>query len=46
MLEKASPPAKLVGAIEIEMSGARIRVEPGAELATLSMVLSVLRGGR
>jgi transposase len=46
MLEKASPPAKLGGAIEIEMSGARIRVEPGVELATLSMVLSALRGGR
>jgi transposase len=32
--------------IEIEVSGARIRVAPGVELTTLSMVLSVLRGGR
>jgi transposase len=46
LLEKASPPAKLVGVIEIEVSGARIRVAPGVELTTLSMVLSVLRGGR
>ena len=44
--EKASPPGKLVGVIEIEVSGARIRVEPGVELATLSMVLSALRGSR
>jgi transposase len=32
--------------IEIEVSRARIRVEPGVELTTLSMVLSALRGGR
>jgi transposase len=32
--------------IEIEVSGAQIRVEPGSELATLSMVLSALRGIR
>ena len=32
--------------VEIEMSGARIRVEPGVELATLSTVLSALRGIR
>ncbi len=35
-----------LGAIEIEVSGARIRVEPGADAATLCTVLSVLRGGR
>jgi transposase len=34
------------GAIEIEMGGARIRVEPGVDAGTLSTVLSVLRGGR
>jgi transposase len=40
------PPGKLGGVVEIEMSGARIRVEPGVELATLSTVLSALRGIR
>jgi transposase len=45
LLEQASP-ARLGGVIEIEVSGARIRVERGAELTTLSMVLSALRGGR
>jgi transposase len=35
-----------LGAIEIEVSGARIRVEPGVDSATLCTVLSVLRGGR
>ena len=45
LLEKALP-AKPRGIIEIEVSGARIRVEPGVELATLSTVLSALRGGR
>ena len=39
-------PGKLGGVVEIEMSGARIRVEPGVELATLSTVLSALRGIR
>ena len=34
------------GTIEIEVSGARIRVEPGVELATLSTVLAALRGCR
>ena len=38
--------AGLCGVIEIEVSGARIRVEPGVELTTLSTVLSALRGGR
>jgi len=45
-LEIAAPPAKTCGVVEIEMSGARIRVEPGVELATLSTVLSALRGIR
>jgi hypothetical protein len=45
-LEIAVPPAKVRGVIEIEVSGARIRVEPGVELATLSTVLSALRGIR
>lgn len=44
--EIATPPAKVCGVIKIEMSGARIRVEPGVELATLSTVLSALRGIR
>jgi transposase len=45
-LEIAARPAKPCGVIEIEMSGARIRVEPGVELATLSTVLAALRGCR
>jgi transposase len=45
LLEQALP-ARLGGVIEIEVSGARIRVEPGVELTTLSTVLSALRGGR
>ena len=45
-LEITAPPTKACGVIEIELSGARIRVEPGVELATLSTVLSVLRGIR
>ncbi|WP_454624863.1 IS66-like element accessory protein TnpA [Bradyrhizobium cenepequi] len=40
------PPGKPGGTIEIEVRGARIRVEPGVELATLSTVLSALRGIR
>jgi transposase len=44
--QMASPPGKFGGVIEIEVSGARIRVEPGVELATLSTVLSALRGTR
>jgi transposase len=35
-----------LGGIEIEVSGALIRVEPGVDAATLCTVLSVLRGGR
>jgi transposase len=42
----ALPPSNLGGVIEIEVRGARIRVEPGVELATLSTVLSALRGIR
>ena len=43
--EMASPAGQLRGEIEIEVSGARIRVEPGVDLTTLSTVLSALRGG-
>jgi transposase len=46
LLEMASPPGQLRGVIEIEVSGARIRVEPGVDPATLSTVLSALRGCR
>jgi transposase len=42
----ASPLEQLRGAIEIEVSGARVRVGPGVELATLLLVLSALRGER
>ena len=45
-LEIAAPLAKACGVVEIEVSGARIRVEPGVDLATLSTVLSALRGIR
>lgn len=45
LLETASRPAKVRGVIEIEVSGARIRVEPGVDPTTLSTVLSALRGG-
>jgi transposase len=45
-LEISAPPTKACGVIEIELSGARIRVEPGVELATLSTVLAALRGIR
>lgn len=37
-------PRELRGLIEIEVSGARIRVEPGADSTTLSTVLSALKG--
>jgi transposase len=43
--QMASRPTKL-GGIEIEVSGALIRVEPGVDAATLCTVLSVLRGDR
>ncbi|MDN4983705.1 transposase [Bradyrhizobium sp. GCM10027634] len=45
-LEIAAPPAKVCGVVEIEVNGARIRVEPDVELATLSTVLAALRGIR
>jgi transposase len=45
-LEMALAPGQLRGVIEIEVSGARIRVEPGVDAPTLSTVLSALRGGR
>lgn len=45
-LEIAAPLAKVCGVVEIEMNGARIRVEPGVELATLATVLAALRGIR
>ena len=45
-LEIAAPQAKVCGVVEIEMNGARIRVEPVVDPATLSMVLSALRGIR
>jgi transposase len=44
--EMASPPGQFGGVIEIEVSGARIRVEPGVDTTTLTTVLSALRGGR
>jgi len=44
--EMASPPGQLRGIIEIEVSGARIRVEPGVDTTTLTTVLSALRAGR
>ena len=43
--EMASPPGQFRGEIEIEVSGARIWVEPGVDATTLSTVLSALRGG-
>jgi transposase len=43
--EMSSPPGQFRGEIEIEVSGARIRGEPGVDLTTLSTVLSALRGG-
>jgi transposase len=46
MLAMAQPRAKPGGVIEIEVSGARIRVEPGADPMTLATVLSALRGSR
>jgi transposase len=46
LLAIASRPAEPRGAIEIEVSGARIRVEPGVDPTTLSTVLSALRGVR
>nr|WP_283814826.1 transposase [Bradyrhizobium sp. CIR3A] len=44
--EISASPTRACGVIEIELNGARIRIEPGVELATLSTVLSALRGIR
>jgi transposase len=46
LLAIAARPAERRGAIEIEVSGARILVEPGVDPTTLSTVLSALRGVR
>jgi transposase len=46
LLTMAPPPAKPGGGVEIEVSGARIRVEPGVDPTTLATVLSALRGSR
>lgn len=43
---RAASTATARGVIEVELNGARIRVEPGADSATLSAVLFALRGGR
>ena len=45
-LEAAAPSIKTSGVIEVEVNGARIRVEPGVDMATLSVVLTALRGSR
>jgi len=44
--EMILPAGQPRGVIEIEVSGARIRVEPGVDTTTLTTVLSALRGGR
>jgi transposase len=44
--EGASSAVGSRGVIEIELSGARIRVEPGVDATTLAAVLSALRGVR
>ena len=43
LLAMAARPAERRGAIEIEVSGARIRIEPGVDATTLATVLSLLR---
>jgi transposase len=45
-MEMASRPGQPRGVIEIEVSGARIRVEPGVDTTTLTTVLSALRDDR
>jgi transposase len=42
----ASPVGRYSGRIEIEVSGARILVEPGVDARTLATVLSALRGAQ
>jgi hypothetical protein len=44
--EMAASGGPFRGRIEIEVCGARIRVEAGVDMATLSTVLSAVRGGR
>ena len=44
LTEMASRPGQPRGVIEIEVSGARIRAEPGVDTTTLTTVLSALRG--
>jgi transposase len=45
-LKITAPPTSACGVVEIEVSGAVIRVGPGVDAATLYTVLSVLRGDR
>nr|WP_284272708.1 transposase [Bradyrhizobium iriomotense] len=45
-LKVTAPPTRACGVVEIEVSGARIRVEGEVDAATLCTVLSVLRGDR
>jgi transposase len=45
-IEVASAGGQCRGRIEIEVCGVWIRVEPGVDVATLSTVLSAVRGGR
>ncbi|MDA9398545.1 hypothetical protein XH79_06905 [Bradyrhizobium sp. CCBAU 45389] len=45
-LKVTAPPTRTCGVVEIEVSGARIRVEGEVDAATLCTVLSALRGGR
>ena len=42
----ALPAARSRGRIEIDIAGARIRVESGVDHATLAMVLAAVRGGK
>jgi transposase len=44
--DMASPAGQYCRRIEIEVSGARICVEPGVDASTLATVLSALRGGQ
>src|SRR5450432_2118097 len=46
LMEMASRPGQPRGVMEIEVSGARIRVEPGVDTTTLTTVLSALRDDR
>jgi len=45
-LKVTAPATRACGVVEIEVSGARIRVEGEVDAATLCTVLSVLRGDR